>query len=263
MALKRNALPADLRKEGTRATFPATPREALGPLTQEEVIVGNRTFVIERPLASDHLMDDPRVKAEFAVDEFLPYWTEIWPGARMLGKVLMRENWPPGERVLEVGCGLGLAGICALACGLRVTFSDYDRTALEFAETNARLNGFEEFEVLPLDWRFLPSGLRFPLIIGADVIYELRNINPLLNLMKAMLEPEGTCLLADPDRLPAYNLCDALVGDGFQYICQTVHAGEPGGRRHKGTLYRIQWRKASNGDSRKARAAEGRRHEPA
>jgi hypothetical protein len=142
-----------------------------------------------------------------------------------------------------------------------VSFSDYDRTALEFAEVNARLNGFEEFEVLPLDWRSLPSGLRFPLIIGADVIYELRNINPLVNLMKEMLEPDGTCLLADPDRLPAYNLCDALVGEGFQYTCQTVHAGEPGGRRHNGTLYRIQWRQGMNG-SRRDLAASFRGERP-
>jgi 2-polyprenyl-3-methyl-5-hydroxy-6-metoxy-1,4-benzoquinol methylase len=242
VALNRNALTTGQIKEGNRLSFPATPREALGPLTHEQVTFGNRTFVIERPLASDHLMDDPRIQAEFNVDEFLPYWTEIWPGARMLGKVLFRENWPPGERVLEVGCGLGLAGICGLACGLRVTFSDYDRTALEFAEANARLNRFSDFEVLPLDWRWLPSGLRFRWIIGADVTYELRNINPLVNVMQEMLEPDGTCLLADPDRLPAYNLCDALVGEGFQYTRQTVHAGEPGGRRHKGTLYRIQWR---------------------
>src|SRR5262245_59262804 len=99
-------------RAGIRVSFPATSRQALGPLTREPVIVGNRNFVIERPLASDHLMEDPRVQAEFDVDEFLPYWTEIWPGARMLGKVLLREQWTRGERVLEVGCGLGLAGIC-------------------------------------------------------------------------------------------------------------------------------------------------------
>jgi 2-polyprenyl-3-methyl-5-hydroxy-6-metoxy-1,4-benzoquinol methylase len=157
----------------------------------------------------------------------------------MLAKAILRETWPPGLPVLEIGCGLGLPGIAALTAGLRVTFSDCDATALHFAAANARLNGFTDFELLQLDWRFPPEGRQFPLLLGSDLVYELKNINPLVGLIQRLVSPGGVCLLTDQDRLPAYNLREALQWEGLPFSSRIVRAGEPGGRRVKGTLYRI------------------------
>jgi predicted nicotinamide N-methyase len=220
--------------------LPETPWDALGRLVQEQVRVDNRTFVIERPAASEYLMDHPAIQAAFAADEYLPYWTDLWPASRMLAKVILRESWMPRLQALEVGCGLGLPGIAALAAGLRVTFSDYDATALRFASGNARLNGFHDFALLQLDWRLPPEDLRVDVLLASDLIYELRNINPMVNLIKRALVPGGICLLTDQDRLPAYNLREALDGEGLPYTTRTLRAGEPGGRRVKGRLYRIR-----------------------
>jgi hypothetical protein len=92
---------------------------------------------------------------------------------------------------------------------------------------------------LQLDWRHPPHDLRVPVILASDLIYELRNINPLVALIQRVLLPGGVCLLTDQDRLPSYNLKDALVGEGLPFTTRTLHAGTPGGRRVKGTLYRI------------------------
>src|SRR5437667_4558749 len=143
------------------------PEEALGPIARETVIVEGREFLIDRPSESDRLLDHPAVRSAFAVDEYLPYWADLWPASRMLAKAILREPWAPGLEVLEIGCGLGLPGIAALAVGLRVTFSDYDATALRFARDNARLNGFEDFRLLPLDWRHPPDEQPVPLLAGS------------------------------------------------------------------------------------------------
>jgi 2-polyprenyl-3-methyl-5-hydroxy-6-metoxy-1,4-benzoquinol methylase len=140
---------------------------------------------------------------------------------------------------LEVGCGLGLPGIAALSMGLRVTFSDYDPTALRFAADNARLNGFDDFRTLRLDWRAPPEGLQFPVILAADLVYELRNVEPLVGLIKKMLAPGGLCLLTDQDRVPAHALRQTLGDSGLSFTTHIARAGEPGSRRYKGTLYRI------------------------
>ncbi len=224
----------------SRPPMPETPFDALGPLHREPVIVEGRTFLIMRPSESDRLLDHPSVRSAFAADEYMPYWTDLWPSARMLAKAILRESWPPGLRVLEVGCGLGLPGIAALALGLRVTFSDYDATALRFAADNARLNGFHSFDTLQMDWRYPPDGLQFPLILASDLIYELRNVDPLVALIRKMLEPGGLCLLTDQDRVPSRYLREALTMEGLPFTTQMVRAGEPGGRRLKGTLYRIR-----------------------
>src|SRR5262245_8252923 len=169
----------------------------------------------------------------------MPYWADLWPASRMLAKAILRETWTPGTEALEIGCGLGLPGIVALSAGLRITFSDYDACALRFAADNARLNGFDEFRTLLLDWRSPPADLRAPVLLAADLIYELRNVEPIVSFIKKVLAPGGLCLLTDQDRVPSHALREALEDSGLPFTTRIMRAGEPGGRRLKGTLYRI------------------------
>jgi predicted nicotinamide N-methyase len=230
----------DLDLPADRPPLPRTPPEALGDLVRETVLVEGRSFVLTRPARSDRLLDVPEVRTAFAADEYMPYWVELWPAARMLAKALVREPPPAGTRALEVGCGLGLPGIVALSLGLHVTFSDYDQTALNFAADNARANGFDRFELLQMDWRWPPENVRFPLLLASDLIYELRNVAPLVALVRKVVEPGGVCLLTDADRVPAHLLRETLAAEGLPFTTRMTRAGEPGGRRIKGTLYRIE-----------------------
>jgi len=221
------------------AFLPETPLDAVRNRVQEQVVIDGKSFLIFRPVDSDRLLDHPAIHRAFAADEYMPYWTDLWPGARMLAKAILRGEWPAGLEALEVGCGLGLPGIAALTQGIQVIFSDYDATALHFAADNARANGFDAFRTLQLDWRHPPADLRVPLILCADLIYELRNVFPLVALIRKVLTPDGVCLLTDQDRAPAPLLRETLESAGLRFTMQIMRAGEPGGRRVKGTLYRI------------------------
>lgn len=220
--------------------MPETPLDALGPAVEEKVFIDERVFRIQKPTDSDRLLDHPQVRVAFDTDEYMPYWADLWPGARMLAKAIVREPWPAGLDALELGCGLGLPGIAALSVGLRVTFSDYDATALRFAADNARLNGYQQFETLQLDWRYPPANRRWPVLLASDLIYELRNVEPIVELIKKLLTPDGLCLLTDQDRVPSHVLRDTLAAEGLPFTTHLMRAGEPGGRRVKGTLYRIR-----------------------
>lgn len=223
--------------------YHATPREAIRETVREDVFVDDFTFRLERPAESDKLLDHPWVRSAYAADEYVPYWASLWPAARMLAKVMVREDWSKYRRpveILEVGCGLGLAGIAALARGQRVTFSDVDETAIEFAAANARLNGFTEFRTRPIDFRAPPDDTQYPVVIGSDLMYEERLVNPLVGLLRAVLEPDGVCLIADPDRTPARHFKYKLMEAGYDVTAELIRAGEPGGERTKGTLYRIR-----------------------
>jgi predicted nicotinamide N-methyase len=162
----------------------------------------------------------------------------------MLAKVVVRENWqtyPQPVQVLEVGCGLGLAGIACLARGLAVTFSDVDETALTFASRNARLNGFNRgFDIRLIDFRCPPTDVKYPVVIGSDLMYEEQLVNPLVGLLSAVLAPEGVCLITDPDRTAARHFKWKLQEAGYDVVPEFIRAGEPGGERTKGTLYRIR-----------------------
>ena len=205
------------------------------PLDREKVIVDDLVLHIEHPRDSGRWPD----RSVAPGDPSIPYWTEIWPASRMLAKVVRRESWTPGATALEIGCGLGLPGIVALAMGLKVTFSDYDTSALAFAAQNARLNGFTEFACRQLDWRSPPEDLRPTVILAADIVYEISQLPPITACIKKLLPPDGFCLLTDLDRLPTGALARALEEEGLKFSTAIVRAGEPSGRRLKGTLYRI------------------------
>jgi 2-polyprenyl-3-methyl-5-hydroxy-6-metoxy-1,4-benzoquinol methylase len=218
-------------------------------MVRETIAVGNRTFQIDRPADPAAVFAHPTVKAAKAADEYLPHWINLWPAARMLAAAIIREPWETysqlSERtrldVLELGCGLGLAGIAALARGLSVTFSDLDETALEFAAGNARLNGLTDFHTLALDFRSPPEGVKYPVVVGSDLIYQDRLVRPLVGLLRSMLAPGGVCLITDPNR-PDGKRFQWLLGEaGFTVESTPISLEEPGRETITGTLYRIRF----------------------
>ena len=223
-----------------------TPNDALVNTIEERIDILlpsglSRQFRMFLPTSVDALLDHPATHAAFEQDEYMPYWAELWPSALMLGQEIAQHQWPVGLQVLEVGCGLGLSGLVALALGMDVIFSDYDVAALDFAARNARQNGFERFRTLPLDWRFPPHGLRVPMVLAADVIYEARNIQPLVGLMDVVLSTEGECWLADPDRPYKQDFQTALTDQGFEFEAMSRRLVRRDKPMVKGTVYRI-WR---------------------
>jgi len=228
--------------------FVETPLAAIPDRQIDRVIIDRFAFDIERPADSYALLDDPIVLEAHERDEYMPYWADLWPAARMLAKAVAKEDWSRYPKVgdkleaIELGCGLGVPGLTALACGLKVIFTDYDLTAIRFAANNARRNKLFDFKTMPLDWRCPPADLKVPVILGADLTYETRNIDPLVKLIQQILLPGGICLLTDQDRTPAPLLREQLGYAGLHYDQEVVRAGEPGGYRLQGTLYRIQQR---------------------
>jgi predicted nicotinamide N-methyase len=80
--------------------------------------------------------------------------------------------------VLELGCGLGLPSLVAAARGAEVTAVDWAVGAVDLLRRNAARNGLAlGCEVH--DWR-RPLAGTFDLALAADVLYERRNVEPVL-----------------------------------------------------------------------------------
>ena len=227
-----------------------TPSEAIAEAVEKRIVLGDRSFQVRYPGNPDALLDHPETHAAFQADEYMPYWADLWPSARMLSQAMLDlpEGWI-GCRAMEVGCGVGLPGVVALSLGARVIFSDYDRAALTFAQQNALANGFDsdQFELLPLDWRSPPASLRVDRLLASDVIYERRNIPPLLVLIQSVLQPAGECWLVDPNRPFQSEFEVALEAAGFQFekvVLSTqlevdAQSSQAATQSVSGTLFRI------------------------
>ncbi len=196
--------------------LPAIP----GDWTTKEIRVAGIAFRLALPAQPDAFLDDPAVLAEHARDDYMPYWSYLWPAAEAMAEAVARQQWTPGTAALEIGAGIGLVGVVALHGGLKVTLSDYDQTAVDLALYNARLNGFPHAEGLCLDWRD-PPARRYPVILGCDIIYEARNHEPILDLIDTMLTDDGTCWLGDGGRQVASAFFKLAKARGFEVNLQT------------------------------------------
>lgn len=194
--------------------------ELAGGWEQKELTAGGHKFRIIRPAAPDALLDTPETLAAHESYGYMPYWGYLWPAAFDLCAALAAADLPKGIRTLEIGAGIGLAGLGALAEGLDVVFSDYDRTSVRLALTNAVLNGFPDAQGVYLDWHH-PPDCQFPLILGCEVIYEQANHGPILDVLDRMLAPDGECWLADPRRHTADKFVALAKDRGYDLTCQS------------------------------------------
>ena len=113
-----------------------------------------------------------------------PLFGLLWPSGQMLAERLSRRVVGT-ERILEVGCGLGLASLVGHRRGADITASDHHPLAGAFMAHNTALNALSPLPYRHGDWAAqqythlrgstedltLVNGL-YDLIIVADLLYD-------------------------------------------------------------------------------------------
>ncbi len=177
-------------------------------VVEESVPLRGAALSVLRPRDAEALLDEHA----FEHEEYLPYWAELWPSGVALARRLAVRALR-GARVLELGCGRGLPSLAAAHAGGRVLATDWSPQAIAMLEDNAARNGVA-LETAVVDWS-APAALveRAPwdLVLAADVLYERRNVEPLLDLLPRLLPVRGELWLADPGRAPAEALLAGLA----------------------------------------------------
>jgi predicted nicotinamide N-methyase len=169
-------------------------RPLRSPLIQERLELAGRELTLLRPPSADELIDEEA----FDEDEFLPYWAELWPSGLALACVVAGLDLAE-RRVLELGAGLGLPSLAAALRGGNVLATDWADDAVELLRENAGRNGIVlRAECVRWDEpQPLLDGAPWDLVLCADVLYEQRNADLLLELLPRL---GGELLLADPGR---------------------------------------------------------------
>jgi len=168
-------------------------------LVEEVVPLADRELAVLRPRNSEALLDEHA----FEQDEFMPYWAELWPSGVALARAIARRALK-GATGLELGCGLGLPSLAAARAGGRVLAVDWSPAAIDLLRRNAERNEVA-LEAEVVSWTEPAPVLArapFGLVLAADVLYEQRNVDQLLDLLPRLVDG-GRVLLADPARIPS------------------------------------------------------------
>ena len=160
-----------------------------------------------------------------------PLFGMLWPSGAELAALLALRPVNPHERVLEIGCGLGLASLVGHRRGVDITASDCHPLASAFMLENLRLNGLPPIKYRHGHWdaahaqQALPGSPgvaavlavagRFDLIIGSDVLYERDESGALAGFIGRHAELTAEVWIIDPHRgnRPAFHR--QLAGLGF------------------------------------------------
>jgi predicted nicotinamide N-methyase len=181
------------------------------PLVEIEVVIAGQAFRVHAARDQDALLAATADRAQ------VPFGLMLWESAVVLAETLAGDGaLLAGKRVLELGAGVGLAGIVAAAHGAVVEQTDYDALAVEVCRDNARRNGVDgRTSQVIADWRTWQPEARYDLIIGADVLYDADDLQPIARVMTEALAPGGTVVLSDPDRPGTTAFVDRLKTTGW------------------------------------------------
>jgi predicted nicotinamide N-methyase len=176
-------------------------------LVEDTIVAGPLRLNILRPPDPDAMIDEAR----FGEDEFMPYWAELWASGVALAAVVAARD-VAGLQVLELGCGLGLPSIAAALGGADVLATDWAPEALDVTRSNAARNGARVGTLLA-DWSkpaALLERVPFDLVLCADVLYEQRNVDALLDLLPQLTDE---VLLGEPGRATAARFFESAERD--------------------------------------------------
>jgi predicted nicotinamide N-methyase len=130
----------------------------------------------------------------------MPYWAAVWESAAAVGQHLQTAH-PSlvGVNALDLGCGMGLAGMVLAAMGARVTLGDIETAALLFAAVNV-LPWESRCDVRRIDWQTDRLGRQFDLIVGSDVLYERAQWDFIEPFLTMHLAASGKVVIGEPGR---------------------------------------------------------------
>jgi predicted nicotinamide N-methyase len=168
----------------------------------------------------------------------LPYWAKVWESSFLLAYFLGKQPVVLGQRMLEIGAGIGVVGIYASLCGHRVTITDINEDALLFARANVLLNSATQAAVEKLDWNDCADIEPYDVIFGSEIVYDRKSYSALVNFLNKALAPKGIIFLAKDATLhaPAF-FAELTKLFEFKETTQTVRSD---GEARKICLYAIR-----------------------
>jgi predicted nicotinamide N-methyase len=219
--------------------------------TEQIVISDGAEFLVRSLLDRRQFYDPTGAARDLGIcSASWPLFGLVWPSGIQLAAQLARRPVSANERILEIGCGLGLASLVGQHRGARITASDCHPLTEKFLDKNARLNRLPLLKYRHGQWGAqtppAPQGAdvlteRYDMIIGSDVLYDRSAPEALAGFIDRHATPTAEVWIVDPNRgnRPAFNRHMAAYGFNLKrekHLQQQPAMGEGKLDTYKGRL---------------------------
>ncbi len=180
---------------------------------QQSVKINADLFFTIQSLLDQQQFYDPEAKAERLgiCSAAWPLFGLLWPSSVQLAMRLMKHPIGTDKKLLEIGCGLGIASLTARSMGHDVTASDRHPLAGKFLNINAQLNHLPIIRFKHGQWGDVPTpsldDTNAPMLTGqydhimaSDVLYEPCSAVQVAAFIHEFAQPDCTVWVIDPNR---------------------------------------------------------------
>ena len=169
-----------------------------------EINVAGRMFRMLLPKYLDEFINPGDALQNF------PLWPKLWMASWILAGYLADKPVENDKTLLEIGAGLGLVSIVARCFGHRITMTENNPDALQFARANAHLNNCPRLSIVELDWYQPHLAGKYDYIVASEVVYKTADFAPLVKLFQTFLKSDGEIILASEMR--------KISGEFYKYL---------------------------------------------
>jgi len=145
--------------------------------------------------------DDDGIASRLGISSAMwPIFGVIWASGEVLAN-FMSDYEIEGKRILEVGCGIGLASLVLNHRLADITATDYHPEAEAFLKKNVKLNNGPDIPFFRTAWEDEISSLGgFDLIIGSDLLYDRGTAEVLSEFIDQHSKTHCSVIIVDPGR---------------------------------------------------------------
>lgn len=169
---------------------------------------------------------DARLNRAVQGEKVDPYASTLWPSS-LAAAMELPGLISPGDYVIDLGSGTGLATLTAAHLGAYATAYDHDGFALRLIEEAAQLQGLEVETVL-FDLHAPEPLPPADLMIIADLLYDYDLAHAVARRVVEQVRGGGVVLLADPGRIASRDFTNFLAEHGIYENYYPVEVSLPG-----------------------------------